>query len=130
MDLLPRRLLPRGRRGATLGRLRRDTVWVDPTVQLWNASLLDNVRFGSDPDKVSEAMEAAQIEEILGRLPMGLQTPLGASGGMLSGGEGDLARFCPSGRFKKNFPADSKIFRGVSGSRKTIVPASTNHGTR
>ena len=78
--------------GPCLGRLRRDTVWVDPTVQIWNTSLLENLRFGADPDRVSESMEAAQIEEILGRLPMGLQTPLGASGAKLSGGEGQRVR--------------------------------------
>jgi ABC-type multidrug transport system fused ATPase/permease subunit len=26
--------------------LRRDTAWVDPTVQLWNRALLDNLRYG------------------------------------------------------------------------------------
>jgi ABC-type transport system involved in cytochrome bd biosynthesis fused ATPase/permease subunit len=31
-----------------LERLRRDTAWLDPTVQLWNRPLLDNLRYGVD----------------------------------------------------------------------------------
>ena len=35
--------------GDRLERLRRDTAWVDPAVQLWNRSLLDNLRYGGRP---------------------------------------------------------------------------------
>jgi ATP-binding cassette subfamily B protein len=78
--------------GGILGDLRRRTVWVDPQVQLWNRSLLDNLRYGSEPQGIDEAVESAHIEEILSHLPMGLQTPLGAGGGLLSGGEGQRVR--------------------------------------
>jgi ATP-binding cassette subfamily B protein len=81
-------------RGRWLDELRRRTVWVDPAVQLWNRSLLDNIRFGSEREHpaVGDAVEAAQLDEVLARLPMGLQTPLGAGGALLSGGEGQRVR--------------------------------------
>ena len=81
-------------RGRWLDELRRQTLWVDPTVQLWNRSLLENLRFGSDGEHppVGDAVEAAQLDEVLARLPMGLQTPLGAGGALLSGGEGQRVR--------------------------------------
>ena len=81
-------------RGRWLDELRRQTLWVDPAVQLWNRSLLENLRFGSDGGHraVGDAVEAAQLDEVLARLPMGLQTPLGAGGALLSGGEGQRVR--------------------------------------
>ena len=81
-------------RGRWLEELRRQTLWVDPAVQLWNRSLLENLRFGSDGEHraVGDAVDAAQLDEVLARLPMGLQTPLGAGGALLSGGEGQRVR--------------------------------------
>jgi ATP-binding cassette subfamily B protein len=81
-------------RGRWLDELRRQTLWVDPAVQLWNRSLLENLRFGSDGEHraVGDAVDAAQLDEVLARLPMGLQTPLGAGGALLSGGEGQRVR--------------------------------------
>jgi len=80
--------------GPALVHLRRDTVWVDPSVQVWNRSLLDNLRYGSiENDKpVGEALETADLDEVLARLPWGLQTLLGEDGGLLSGGEGQRVR--------------------------------------
>jgi ABC-type bacteriocin/lantibiotic exporter with double-glycine peptidase domain len=80
--------------GRELARLRRKTIWVDPTVQLWNRSLLDNLRYGMEGERKSlgEAVEAAELDEVLARLPMGLQTPVGAGGALLSGGEGQRVR--------------------------------------
>jgi ATP-binding cassette subfamily B protein len=80
--------------GRVLSRLRRTTTWVDPTVQLWNRSLLENLRYGADGEHrpVGEGVEAAELDEVLARLPMGLQTPLGAGGALLSGGEGQRVR--------------------------------------
>jgi ABC-type bacteriocin/lantibiotic exporter with double-glycine peptidase domain len=80
--------------GRWLDELRRQTLWVDPAVQLWNRSLLENLRFGSDGEHrpVGDAVEAAELDEVLARLPMGLQTPLGAGGALLSGGEGQRVR--------------------------------------
>jgi ATP-binding cassette subfamily B protein len=80
--------------GRWLDELRRQTVWVDPTVQLWNRSLLENLRFGSEGERrpVGESVEASELDEVLARLPMGLQTSLGAGGGLLSGGEAQRVR--------------------------------------
>ena len=76
--------------GPVLARLRQRTTWVDPMVQLWNRSLLENLRYGQEGERrsVGEAVEAAELDEVLARLPMGLQTPVGANGGLLSGGKG------------------------------------------
>jgi ABC-type bacteriocin/lantibiotic exporter with double-glycine peptidase domain len=80
--------------GRVLSRLRQRTTWVDPTVQLWNRSLLENLRYGREGERrsVGEAVEAAELDEVLARLPMGLQTPVGAGGALLSGGEGQRLR--------------------------------------
>jgi ATP-binding cassette subfamily B protein len=77
-----------------LARLRRHTTWVDPTVQLWNRTLLENLRYGMEGERkpLGDAVEAAELDEVLARLPMGLQTPVGANGALLSGGEGQRVR--------------------------------------
>jgi len=63
-------------------------------VQLWNRSLLENLRYGQEGERrpVGEAVEAAELDEVLARLPMGLQTSVGAGGALLSGGEGQRVR--------------------------------------
>ncbi len=82
--------------GSHLDALRRATAWVDPAVQLWNRSLLDNLRYGapqSAPDTaLGLALEEADLLDILERLPDGLQTRLGEGGGLVSGGEGQRVR--------------------------------------
>lgn len=83
-------------RGARLDRLRRGTAWVDPAVQIWNAPLIDNLRYGAPPDVpllIEQAVARADLGEILQMLPEGLQTPLGEGGGLVSGGEGQRVRF-------------------------------------
>ncbi|HEX2076083.1 MAG TPA: ATP-binding cassette domain-containing protein [Longimicrobium sp.] len=80
---------------AALEALRAETVWVDPSVHLWNRTLLENLLYGSDaaaPAHVGEALAAAELHGVLERLPDGLQTPLGDGGGLLSGGEGQRVR--------------------------------------
>jgi ABC-type bacteriocin/lantibiotic exporter with double-glycine peptidase domain len=80
---------------AELEALRQRTVWVDPSVYLWNRSLAANLAFGlsSPPDDLAPAMGEADLEEVAGRLPRGAETPLGEAGGLLSGGEGQRVRF-------------------------------------
>src|SRR5262249_60090419 len=78
-----------------LERLRRETAWVDPATQLWNRSLVANLRYGRpDPGPlgVGEVLQEADLYPVLQRLPDGLQTALGESGGLLSGGEGHRVR--------------------------------------
>lgn len=80
--------------GQALARLRRETAWVDPAVQLHNHSLLANLRYGggADPASLPEVLALADLEPVVARLPAGLQTPLGEGGTLLSGGEGQRVR--------------------------------------
>jgi ATP-binding cassette subfamily B protein len=81
--------------GEPLARLRQATVWLDPAVQLWNRSLLDNVRYGTDrpaDERLATVLDAADVRPILGRLPGGLGTVLGDGGALVSGGEGQRVR--------------------------------------
>jgi ATP-binding cassette subfamily B protein len=81
--------------GARLERLRRETAWLDPAVQLWNRSLLENLRYGSTHDgsaRLADALEAAELLGLIEALPDGLQTPLGEGGALISGGEGQRVR--------------------------------------
>jgi ATP-binding cassette subfamily B protein len=78
-----------------LERLRRDTAWVDPTVQLWNRALLDNLHYGvpaTASPPLDQVLEAADLRELLEKLPDGLQTRLGEGGALVSGGEGQRVR--------------------------------------
>jgi len=82
--------------GARLGELRTEMVWVDPTVQLWNRSLLENLLYGnpnSGLHRVGEVIQQSELFDTLQRLPDGLQTSLGEGGGLLSGGEGQRVKF-------------------------------------
>jgi ATP-binding cassette subfamily B protein len=81
--------------GPRLALLRRATAWVDPAVQLWNRSLLENLLYGTPPDaigSVGTVIGAAGLRAVAEQLPQGLRTPLGEGGGLLSGGEGQRAR--------------------------------------
>ena len=81
--------------GERLHALRRVTAWVDPTVQLWNRSLLDNLRYGaygSHGSTLGDMLEQADLLGVLERLPNGLRTTLGEGGRLVSGGEGQRVR--------------------------------------
>jgi len=77
-----------------LARLRGQTAWVDPAVQLWNRSLLENLTYGSTQGSapLGQVLETADVIQLLERLPEGLQTSLGDSGALVSGGEGQRVR--------------------------------------
>lgn len=78
-----------------LEHLRRETAWVDPAIQLWNRSLLDNLRYGIPSDyslPIGWVIEQADLLNVLETLPDGLQTPLGEGGALVSGGEGQRIR--------------------------------------
>jgi ATP-binding cassette subfamily B protein len=83
--------------------LRHSTAWVDPAIQIWNHSLLDNLHYASDGEgqddgngeamaRMSSVLDQAQLRRVLQHLPQGLQTHLGESGALLSGGEGQRVR--------------------------------------
>lgn len=93
--------------GNRLTALRRMTAWVDPAVQLWNRTLFTNLTYGAQsprdgaaqghteatPLDLATVLADANLYDVLEKLPAGLQTPLGESGGLVSGGEGQRVRF-------------------------------------
>jgi ABC-type transport system involved in cytochrome bd biosynthesis fused ATPase/permease subunit len=81
--------------GANQQSLRQQTAWVDPAIQIWNRSFLDNLNYSSSEngfDKMASAIDSAALRGVLEKLPSGLQTYLGESGALLSGGEGQRVR--------------------------------------
>jgi ATP-binding cassette subfamily B protein len=81
--------------GESLQRLRRATAWIDPAVQLWNQSFIDNLRYGAGEGSavpLSTVLREADLFQVLERLPDGLQTVIGEGGGFVSGGEGQRLR--------------------------------------
>jgi ABC-type bacteriocin/lantibiotic exporter with double-glycine peptidase domain len=73
--------------------LRQRTAWVDPAVQLWNRALLENLTYGAPQTPgLGSTLAGADLHDVLGRLPEGLQTILGEGGALLSGGEGQRVR--------------------------------------
>jgi ABC-type transport system involved in cytochrome bd biosynthesis fused ATPase/permease subunit len=72
--------------------LRRETAWLDPEVRLWNESLGENLAYGNTGAPSREAISAAALEEVMRRLPEGMDTRLGEGGGFLSAGEGQRVR--------------------------------------
>lgn len=76
-------------------KLRQATAWVDPAIQIWNASFLDNLTYSAGAnsiDHIAEALDAANLRSVVQKLPAGLQTYLGEGGALLSGGEGQRVR--------------------------------------
>ncbi|HEX7331094.1 MAG TPA: ATP-binding cassette domain-containing protein [Pyrinomonadaceae bacterium] len=81
--------------GRQLEELRRCTAWVDPSIQLWNRSLLENLRYGTNGNAIASignVIDAADLSRTLQQLPDGLQAALGEGGALLSGGEGQRVR--------------------------------------
>ena len=115
--------------GSAIENLRRRTAWVDPTVQIWNRSLLDNLLYGSDGQKsieesIGAALEAAELLPVVTRLHGGLGTCLGEGGTLLSAGEAQRVRL---GRVFMG-PAPSLVlldepFRGLERERRRMLVA-------
>ena len=66
--------------------------YVPQIVSFLGGSVLENIAFAESPDAVDkdrvwEALEAAQLEEVVASLPYGLYTPIGKDGLRLSGGQ-------------------------------------------
>lgn len=110
---------------AALEALRQATAWVDPAIQIWNRSLLDNLIYAADDtasDRVGEVIGAAKLRTVAQKLPQGLQSLLGEGGGMLSGGEGQRVRL---GRALLS--ANSRLvlldepFRGMDRSQRQLL---------
>jgi ATP-binding cassette subfamily B protein len=112
--------------GAALARLRRETVWVDPAVQLWNRTLWENVLYGNAPDDSAapaRAIEEADLMGLVEQLPAGLETPLGESGGLVSGGEGQRVRLARAmARAGTRLVILDEPFRGLDrATRRTLL---------
>lgn len=101
-----------------LQELRHQTAWIDPNVQLWNRSLLYNLRYGSSPAgeeaPLNDIIKKATLSSVLKRLPEGFSTPLGQEGRLLSGGEGQRVRFARAmQRPDARFVVLDEAFRGL-----------------
>jgi ATP-binding cassette subfamily B protein len=108
--------------GAALAALRARTAWVDPTVQLWNRSVVDNLAYGNDaaPAELGAAVDASDLRELVGKLPDGLQTTLGEGGALVSGGEGQRVRFARSLlRDRERLVLLDEPFRGLDRGKRT-----------
>lgn len=69
---------------------RADLGFVDQDCVLLDGSLRDNVRYGNPnatDDELRFALSAARLNDLLERLPDGLDSPIGVHGTALSGGE-------------------------------------------
>jgi ABC-type multidrug transport system fused ATPase/permease subunit len=78
-----------------LRRLRPSIGWMDPSVQLWNASVSDNLEYASvgRPQRARlSVLEESDLLGVLGGLDQGLDTQVGSEGAFLSGGEGQRLR--------------------------------------
>lgn len=81
--------------GRRMQRVRRETAWVDPAVQLWNRSLQENLHYGAGQSASrlqNRVIEQADLLNVLEKLPEGMDTLLGEGGGLVSGGEGQRVR--------------------------------------
>jgi ATP-binding cassette subfamily B protein len=81
--------------GTVQDALRRQCAWVDPGIQLWNNSLLENLNYACDDEptlRMGAVLDKANLRGVLQKLPQGLQTYLGEGGARLSGGEGQRVR--------------------------------------
>lgn len=99
VDLLPRFADPQAGRilldGCDLRRidladLRRQVAVMGQDVQLFAGTIADNIRFGcpaASSAEVERAARAAQLGDLLARLPQGLDSQVGSEGARLSGGE-------------------------------------------
>lgn len=111
--------------GAALERLRGETAWVDPGVQLWNRSLLANLRYGGGRDEgrdLAATIERSELAGVLDALPDGLQTSLGEGGALVSGGEGQRVRFARATlRARPRLAILDEPFRGLSRESRTSL---------
>ncbi len=66
--------------------------YVPQSITLLNSNVLENIAYGKDPSKIDkdqiwDALQAAQLADLVSELPLGLFTHLGENGIRLSGGQ-------------------------------------------
>jgi ATP-binding cassette subfamily B protein len=100
-----------------LDELRRQTAWVDPSVQLWNEPLTDNLLYGLTSEgvgRIDSAIQAAGLWSVIQKLPDGMRTELGEGGALVSGGEGQRVRLARAlGKASARLVILDEPFRGV-----------------
>lgn len=110
-------------RDGQLERLRSATAWVDPSTQLWNGTLRDNVDYaarGRARRPFLEAAEASDLIGVLDHLEHGLATPTGPEGSLLSGGEGQRVRLARAlCRARARLVVLDEAFRGLDRATRT-----------
>ena len=110
---------------ARLDQLRQESVWIDPSVQLWNRPLLANLTYGAEhtaPVALLETLDEVELLDLLQRLPAGLQTGLGEGGGLVSGGEGQRVRIARGLlRPQPRFVVLDEAFRGLERHRRAAL---------
>jgi ABC-type bacteriocin/lantibiotic exporter with double-glycine peptidase domain len=116
--------------GTRTEQLRREIAWVDPAIQIWNRSLLDNLRYGTtDRLPTPELLQEAELQSVLQKLPDGLQTALGENGGLVSGGEGQRVRLARAMlKSKVRLAILDEPFRGLDRrQRRELLARSRKH---
>ena len=115
-----------------LAEVRAHTAWVDPAVQLWNHSFLGNIDYGlaaTDDFDLSDVLSKSTLQDVLARLPEGLQTLLGEGGALVSGGEGQRLRLARAlARRDVRLAILDEPFRGLDREhRRTLLAAVREH---
>jgi ATP-binding cassette subfamily B protein len=75
--------------------LRAQIAWVDAAGQLWNDTLFSNLEYaarGRRRRDLLETLETSDVLSVLDGMDLGLNTPVGSEGRLLSGGEGQRVR--------------------------------------
>lgn len=72
--------------------VRRNIAWISQSPQLFATSIVDNMRDGDinrtiTPQEIAWASQAANIDEFVNKLPMGMESIAGEGGSSLSGGQ-------------------------------------------
>lgn len=108
-----------------LDSLRRETAWIDPAVQLWNRSLVENLEYGRSGTcglPVGARVADADLRRVVEQLPDGLQTVLGEGGALLSGGEGQRVRFGRAlGRASARLAILDEPYRGLERDKRATL---------
>ncbi|MBU0505649.1 ATP-binding cassette domain-containing protein [bacterium] len=106
-----------------LEKLRDHTAWIDPSIQLWNRTFLENLFYGNTEANqalLDQIIQDAKLKDLLKAMPDGLQTNLGEGGALVSGGEGQRVRLA-----RAMFRPDARLvvldepFRGLDRSMRT-----------